>query len=60
MFEQLGVQVVGIVSVIVYTAVVSYALFKLVALMTDGLRVSKEHEVTGLDLIEHDESGYNL
>ena len=60
MLEQVGVQMVGIVSVIVYTAVVSYLLFKVVALMTDGLRVSKEHEVTGLDLIEHDESGYNL
>jgi Amt family ammonium transporter len=38
----------------------SYLLFKLVAVMTDGLRVDKEQEITGLDLIEHDESGYNL
>lgn len=60
MLGQVSVQMVGIVATIIYTAIVSYVLFKLVALMTDGLRVSKEQETTGLDLIEHDESGYNL
>ena len=60
MLGQVSVQLIGIASTIVYTAVVSYLLFKLVALMTKGLRVSKEQETTGLDLIEHDESGYNL
>jgi len=60
MLGQVSVQLIGIGSTIVYTAVVSYLLFKLVAKMTDGLRVSKEQETTGLDLIEHDESGYNL
>jgi Amt family ammonium transporter len=60
MLGQVSVQLIGIGSTIVYTAVVSYMLFKLVALMTKGLRVSKEQETTGLDLIEHDESGYNL
>jgi Amt family ammonium transporter len=60
MLEQVSVQLVGIGAVIVYTAVVSYVLFKLVSLMTKGLRVDKEQEITGLDLIEHDESGYNL
>ena len=60
MLGQVSVQLVGIGSTIVYTALVSYLLFKLVAFMTKGLRVSKEQEITGLDLIEHDESGYNL
>ena len=60
MLGQVSVQLVGIGSVIIYTAIVSYLLFKLVALMTNGLRVEKEQEITGLDLIEHDESGYNL
>ena len=60
MLGQVSVQLVGIGSTIVYTAIVSYLLFKLVAFMTKGLRVSKEQEITGLDLIEHDESGYNL
>jgi Amt family ammonium transporter len=60
MLGQVSVQLVGIGAVIVYTAVVSYVLFKLVSLMTKGLRGDKEQEITGLDLIEHDESGYNL
>lgn len=60
MSEQVQVQLIGIVSTIVYTAVVSYVLLKLVGLMTNGLRVSQEQEITGLDLLEHDESGYNL
>ncbi len=60
MLGQLSVQLIGISSVIVYTAIMSYLLFKIVSLMTKGLRVDREQEVTGLDLIEHDESGYNL
>lgn len=60
MTEQVAVQLTGIFSTIIYTAVVSYLLFKLVAVMTNGLRVSEEQETTGLDLNEHDESGYNL
>ncbi|ARD43092.1 ammonium transporter [Colwellia sp. PAMC 21821] len=60
MLGQVTVQLIGIGSTILYTAVVSYILFKLVALMTNGLRVSKEQETTGLDLTEHDEVGYNM
>lgn len=60
MAEQVAVQLTGIGATIVYTAIASYLLFKLVGLMTDGLRVSEEQETTGLDLNEHDESGYNL
>jgi len=60
MLEQVSVQLVGIGSVIIYTAIMSYLLFKIVSLMTKGLRVEREQEITGLDLIEHDESGYNL
>ncbi|MDG1733639.1 MAG: ammonium transporter [Thalassotalea sp.] len=60
MGEQVYVQLVGIVSTIVYTALVSYVLLKLVGLITGGLRVSEEQEISGLDLVEHEESGYNL
>jgi ammonium transporter, Amt family len=60
MAEQVSVQLTGIGATIAYTAIVSYLLFKLVGLMTNGLRVSEEQETTGLDLNEHDESGYNL
>jgi Amt family ammonium transporter len=60
MIGQVSVQLIGIGATIIYTAIVSYLLFKLVALMTKGLRVSKEQEITGLDITEHDEVGYNL
>ncbi len=60
MGEQVMVQLTGIGATVIYTAVASYILLKLVSLMTNGLRVSEEQETTGLDLNEHDESGYNL
>ena len=60
MSEQVGVQLIGIISTLVYTAVVTYILLKLVALLTGGLRVDEEQEVNGLDQVEHEESGYNL
>ena len=60
MGEQVGVQLIGIISTLVYTAVVTYILLKLVGLMTSGLRVSEEQEVNGLDQAEHEETGYNL
>jgi Amt family ammonium transporter len=60
MAEQVGVQLVGIVSTFLYTAIVTYILLKLVGLMTDGLRVNEEKEVIGLDQVDHEESGYNL
>ncbi len=60
MGEQIGVQLIGVLSTLVYTAVVTYVLLKIVGLMTSGLRVDEEQEVTGLDQMEHEESGYNL
>ncbi len=57
--EQLGVQAIGVVAIGAYTAVVSYVLFKLVDLIV-GLRVSTEEETDGLDLVMHDERGYDF
>ncbi len=56
---QLFVQGVGVVSTFVYTAVVSYILLKVLDKLM-GLRVSEEDENTGLDLVLHDERGYDL
>ncbi|MDG2145313.1 MAG: hypothetical protein P8K06_02180 [Porticoccaceae bacterium] len=42
-----------------YTAIVSYILLKLVDKLL-VLRVDEEDEVRGLDLVEHDERGYDL
>ena len=60
MLGQVTVQLISIGSTIVYSGSVSYLLFKLVAFRIQGLRVSKDQETTGLDLIEHDEVVYNL
>jgi len=57
--EQLGVQAIGVLAIGAYTAVVSYVLFKLVDLIV-GLRVSTEEETDGLDLVMHDERGYDF
>ncbi len=57
--QQVALQAVGVVATIVYTAVVSFILLKVLdALM--GLRVTEEQEQEGLDLALHDERGYIL
>lgn len=57
---QVMVQIIGIVSTFVYTAVVTWIILKLVGAMVGGLRVSEEVEIQGLDTAEHEETGYNL
>ena len=58
--EQFGVQAIGVIATFVYTAVVTYILFKLVAVFTNGLRVDSDEETQGLDIIDHEERGYEL
>ena len=57
--EQLQVQAIGVVATFVYTAVVTYVLLKIVGLIT-GLRVNADEESQGLDIIDHEERGYDL
>jgi Amt family ammonium transporter len=59
MGQQLGVQAIGVVSVLAYTAIVTYIVLKLVDMIT-GLRVSVEEETMGLDTTQHNERGYDL
>jgi Amt family ammonium transporter len=56
---QVGKQVVGASATLVYTAVVSFVLLKLIDAII-GLRVSEDDETEGLDIALHDERGYNL
>lgn len=56
---QLWIQTKGVLVTVVYTAVVTYVILKLVD-VTMGLRVSEEEESVGLDLAQHNERGYNL
>lgn len=58
--HQLGVQMLGVIAVLVYTAVITFIVLKVTALFTKGLRVTAEEENEGLDLVDHDERGYVL
>ncbi|MGL5395118.1 MAG: ammonium transporter [Shewanella sp.] len=60
MIDQLGVQIIGVVATFTYTAVVTWLLFVVISKLLGGLRVSTEQEVNGLDLSEHEETGYSL
>ena len=59
MVSQVSVQLIGIVATFTYTAVITYMLLKLVDKLL-VLRVDEEGEMRGLDLVEHDERGYDL
>ena len=59
MGAQLWVQFLGVASTLVYTAVVTWVILKLVNLLL-GLRVNPEQENAGLDITQHDERGYDL
>ncbi|HCT41814.1 MAG TPA: ammonia channel protein [Moraxellaceae bacterium] len=58
--QQLSVQVLAIVVTIVYTAAITWCLLKLTSKLTGGLRLSEEEETEGLDLVLHDERGYDI
>lgn len=60
MTDQVLVQLAGIGATIAWCAVCTFILLKLVGLVTGGLRINSEEEVQGLDIISHDEAGYNL
>jgi Amt family ammonium transporter len=60
MAGQLKVQFIGVAATVVYTAIVTYVILKIVGLLTSGLRVSDEQEIQGLDIHMHEERGYNL
>ena len=56
---QLGIQLTGIAATFVYTAIVSRILLRVVdAIVT--VRVDQDDETAGLDIVLHDERGYDL
>lgn len=57
--NQVGVQALAIVVTIAWSAAFSYAILKLLDLWI-GLRVTGDEEVEGLDIVLHEETGYNL
>ena len=56
---QVAVQATGVVATFAYTAVMTFVILKLVNMMV-GLRIDSDEENQGLDLVLHDERGYNL
>ena len=56
--HQLWIQVIAILSTLVYSGVVTAVIFKIVE-KTLGIRVSEEEESYGLDLTQHNEMAYN-
>ena len=59
MGKQLGVQAIGVVATLVWTAAITWVLLKLVGAFS-GLRVNAEEETMGLDTTQHNERGYDL
>lgn len=59
MSSQVLVQLIGIGATFAYTAVVTYVLLKIVSVVI-GLRVTPEQETEGLDVVLHNESGYDI
>ncbi len=57
--DQLQIQFIGVVSTVVYTAIATFVILKLVNVIT-GLRVTEEQEQQGLDIVSHEERGYDI
>ena len=56
--SQFMAQAGGVVLTFVWTAVISFAILKLIAMVVP-LRVSHDVEIEGLDLAQHGERGYS-
>lgn len=57
--SQFLIQLAGVVIVIIYSALISYILLKLIDKVI-GLKVNERDELIGLDLTQHEESAYTL
>lgn len=56
---QLWIQTKGVLFTIIYTGTLSIIILKVLDIVM-GLRVTEEEEIEGLDLVSHDERGYNF
>jgi len=59
MGSQLVVQLTGIIATAAYTGVLTVVILKVVNAVT-GMRVTEEDESVGLDIVLHDERGYDI
>jgi len=56
---QVWVQFIGVAATLVYGGIATWIILKVVDVLV-GLRVSEDEETEGLDIVLHDETGYNL
>jgi len=59
MADQLGIQAVAVGATIIYGAIASFIILKLVDAVI-GLRVDEDEETEGLDIVLHDERAYDI
>ena len=59
MVGQVSVQAIGVGTTVVFTAVLTYAILKVVQGVV-GLRVGEDQEIEGLDIVLHEERGYDI
>lgn len=57
--NQLGIQAIGALATLAYTAVFTWIILKVVDMVV-GNRVAEDEETEGLDLTQHEERGYDL
>ncbi len=57
--SQVSTQAIGVVATVVYTAVATWAILKITDVAV-GNRVDEDQEQEGLDLVSHNERGYDL
>lgn len=57
--SQLGVQTAGVAATIVWCGIFSFVILKIVDKIV-GLRVNEDEETEGLDIVLHNERGYNI
>jgi Amt family ammonium transporter len=58
-FSLVFIQSVGVIATFIYSGILTWLILKLTDRLV-GFRVSDEEEMTGLDLSQHNEVGYNL
>ena len=57
---QVGVQAIGLLATAAWAAIATFIIVKITGVLTGGLRVDREDELTGLDLATHGERAYDL
>jgi Amt family ammonium transporter len=58
-FAQLGVQAIAVLAAVTYSAVMTFAILKVIDIFV-GLRVPEHEEVLGLDASQHREAAYQI